>query len=213
MADSRSPIPPPLNSEPITTPAQIHALRKMAAAGLALVHAIIVPAPHNHGRHICHLCGFLQRPDAADNHNNNCPCCEVLDWDLALKDAVLDAPSDSASLADKAGNPDPGATGENFFEPWTVVGAEATDATGIVVYDATVSDVRELAEPLYARRVAACVNLCRGLPTDDIELAQEEQIAAGNSRWVLALIPLCGDSVLTPSGLSHLEAISEGGAA
>ncbi len=87
---------------------------------------------------------------------------------------------------------------ESYQEPWRPAGADQAaseadftdavllDAAGEVVVDMYGATLIEDEEARYLRRIAACVNFCRGLPTEALERCVAEW-AAVNANAEVAL--------------------------
>lgn len=75
----------------------------------------------------------------------------------------------------------------DFGEPWRTAPADSTlviDRAGIEIHVGMASELAAGDDLLYARRIAAAVNLCAGAPTEALESAFEE-IASSTPRWAL----------------------------
>jgi hypothetical protein len=142
----------------------------MAADVRALLMALQVKTPFGGMLPHCPFCGADLTHGAAEKHALGCLCLQVersmdVVWRLEAA-AAMGVPVPNPQTA-----PVPSWVPEGSFEtPWVHhAGGVVRDAAGREVYLAYATELPEALHDGYAWRVAACVNLCAGQRTEDLE--------------------------------------------
>jgi hypothetical protein len=134
-------------------------------------------------------CDFCLMPQGPDEYSRHAPACKVgavMARLAELEDAATEGRGQVIAwpAGDKAKM--------DYGEPWHVDPTEAAhvhDRDCNDVYAAEASGILERDETLFARRVAACVNLCAGMKTAALIHAFDVMVAT-TARWGLVAVPL-----------------------
>lgn len=132
-------------------------------------------------------CDFCLRPQAPGDYSHHGPDCKV-GAVMARLAALEDAGHGQVIAWPPAGDK----LNMDYGEPWHVDAGEPTlvhDRDCRDVYAATASEIHERDEALFARRVAACVNLCAGMKTAAL-IHAFDVMTATTARWGLVAVPL-----------------------